>query len=147
MNNSKELTRIFGLNLQCRRKRLHMTQEMLAERIGIGQQSLSRMERGGIAPKFERLQDIADALQCSVMELFNDPDLNYGEGRFAANHDALSCPASESFDGKRRFQTSLFMSHVEDLTSEEMEAVIRIVEEVSSVFKNNRAGKRQKIFL
>lgn len=31
---------------------------------------MSRIERGQIAPKFERLENIANILQCSVAELF-----------------------------------------------------------------------------
>ncbi len=65
-----ELSVVFGSNIQRKRKQLGMTQDELAEHLGIGQQSLSRMERGTMAPKFERLQDIASVLHCSVPELF-----------------------------------------------------------------------------
>ncbi len=40
------LTKIFGNNIRKRRKGLYLTQVELAERLGIGQQSLSRIERG-----------------------------------------------------------------------------------------------------
>ena len=53
-----ELSVIFGNNIHRKRKQLGLTQDELAEKLGIGQQSLSRMERGTMAPKFERLQDI-----------------------------------------------------------------------------------------
>ncbi len=52
------LTKIFGNNIRKRRKGLYLTQVELAERLGIGQQSLSRIERGVTAPKFERLEEI-----------------------------------------------------------------------------------------
>lgn len=65
-----ELSVIFGNNIHRKRKQLGLTQDELAEKLGIGQQSLSRMERGTMAPKFERLQDIADILHCPVSELF-----------------------------------------------------------------------------
>ncbi len=61
---------IFGNNIQRKRKQLGLTQDELAELLGIGQQSLSRMERGTMAPKFDRLEDIASALHCPVSELF-----------------------------------------------------------------------------
>lgn len=75
-DDTNSLTRLVGRNIYSKRKRLGMTQEKLAELIGIGQQSLSRMEKGRIAPKFERLQIIADTLGCPVADLFreNDPD-------------------------------------------------------------------------
>lgn len=66
--NSTSIT--FGKNVCSRRKKLRFTQEELAEKLGIGQQSLSRIERGQIAPKFERLIDFASTLQCSVADLF-----------------------------------------------------------------------------
>ena len=60
----------FGASLSERRKLLGMSQETLAERVGISQESLCRMERGFIAPRFERLQLFADALGCSIADLF-----------------------------------------------------------------------------
>ena len=65
------LTKIFGNNIRKRRKGLYLTQVELAERLGIGRQSLSRIERGVTAPKFERLEEIEDVLQCSVSALFH----------------------------------------------------------------------------
>lgn len=59
-----------------KRKSRGFTQEELAEKVGIGQQSLSRMEQGHIAPKFERLQDFAEALNCPVADLFRTGDKN-----------------------------------------------------------------------
>jgi len=53
-----------------KRKQLGLTQDELAELLRIGQQSMSRIERGVMAPKFERLQEIAQMLHCSVPELF-----------------------------------------------------------------------------
>ncbi|MFI3271676.1 MAG: helix-turn-helix transcriptional regulator [Pseudomonadota bacterium] len=63
-----------GQAIYNRRKMLGLSQEKLAEMVDIGQQSLSRMEQGKIAPKFERLQLFADALQCRVIDLFMPPE-------------------------------------------------------------------------
>ncbi len=71
---SQTLTKIVGSTIHKRRKSLEMSQEQLAEFVGIGQQSLSRMEQGIIAPKFERLQQFADALHCRVVDLFSPPE-------------------------------------------------------------------------
>ncbi len=57
-----------------KRKLLKMSQEELAERVGISQESLSRMEKGVIAPRFERLQLFAEALECSIADLFRGED-------------------------------------------------------------------------
>lgn len=70
MSQGRTLSKLIGVNIQERRKKLGLTQESLAEKIGVGQQSLSRMERGDIAPKLERLPEVAATLQCSVADLF-----------------------------------------------------------------------------
>ncbi len=70
----KNLTQLLGRNIQQKRKRLGLTQEELAERVNIGQQSLSRMEQGHIAPKIERLQLFADTLGCPVADLFRSEE-------------------------------------------------------------------------
>ena len=71
---SNSLAQKVGQAICLRRKTLAMSQEELAEKVGIGQQSLSRMEQGKIAPKFERLQLFADALDCRVIDLFSAPE-------------------------------------------------------------------------
>lgn len=74
--NSDTLTRMVGMVICQRRKSLGMTQEELAEKVGIGQQSLSRIEQGRTAPRFERLPIFANALDCRVVDLFTLPHLS-----------------------------------------------------------------------
>jgi transcriptional regulator with XRE-family HTH domain len=100
------LTRLVGRNIYNKRKRLGLTQEELAERIGIGQQSLSRMEKGRIAPKFERLQIIADTLECPVTDLFREDD-----GDTSALVERIA-DMLQGLDARRR---ELVFSHVEGL--------------------------------
>ncbi len=64
---------LVGENIVRRRKLRNLTQEVLADLIGVGQQSLSRMEKGRIEPQFDRLQKLADALHCPIHELFQRP--------------------------------------------------------------------------
>ncbi len=56
---------IVSENISDRRRRLGLSQKKLAERLEISQDAMARMEKGRIAPKMGRLQDIADTLQCS----------------------------------------------------------------------------------
>ena len=65
-----KLTISLGMAITERRKQKGLTQAQLAGLLGISQVSLSQMENGLIAPKLARLQDIADALSCSVADLF-----------------------------------------------------------------------------
>jgi transcriptional regulator with XRE-family HTH domain len=57
-----------------RRRQLGITQESLAEKLGVVHESVSKMEQGSIAPKFDRLPAIAAALNCSIPDLFRLPD-------------------------------------------------------------------------
>ena len=68
----KPVAELFGSVVAERRKRLGMSQEELAEQVGISQESLSRMEKGYISPRFERLDAFAAALGCSLPELFGE---------------------------------------------------------------------------
>lgn len=69
----KDLPKILGANIAARRTRLGLTQAQLAERLDIGQDALSRMEKGVISPKISRLPILAFTLGCSVAELFRTP--------------------------------------------------------------------------
>ena len=76
LNETKQLTEIVGYNILSRRKKRKLTQEALADMVGIGQQSLSRMEKGKIAPRFDRLQRFAEVLGCTVADLFKEKEVN-----------------------------------------------------------------------
>ena len=75
----RPLSRTVGLIIAKKRKELGLSQEELAERVGISQESLSRMEKGAIAPKFERLQAFADAFNCQVADLFAAKEYTHSE--------------------------------------------------------------------
>jgi transcriptional regulator with XRE-family HTH domain len=47
-----------------------LTQADMAEKLGMGGDSLSRIENGVVAPRFYRLGEIADILDCHVADLF-----------------------------------------------------------------------------
>lgn len=55
--------------IKTRREALGLTQEALAERLGIATKNLQRLERGGENPTVLRLQRIAELLQCQVEQL------------------------------------------------------------------------------
>ncbi len=114
----RNLTKQVGKNIQMRRKKLALSQERMAERIGIGQQSLSSMERGAIAPKFERLPVIAETLNCSVADLFRISEKD-----------------------RERFE-SIVSDLVNDLDAEERAAILEIIARMAHVFKVHRQSDR-----
>jgi transcriptional regulator with XRE-family HTH domain len=82
----------FGAIVSERRRLLGMSQELLAERVDISQESLSRMEKGLIAPRFERLQLFADALECSISDLFREQS---EASEWAATMEKMISPLSD----------------------------------------------------
>ena len=88
----KPVMALFGATVSEKRKLLGISQETLAERVGISQESLSRMEKGFIAPRFERLQLFADALMCSISDLFRGQS---EAGEWAAAMEKIISPLSD----------------------------------------------------
>lgn len=66
----QHLASIVGANIAALRAKRGWNQTQLAEKLGMGPDSLSRMERGLVAPRFGRLERIAETLACPVAELF-----------------------------------------------------------------------------
>ena len=66
----QDVAALVGGNITARRKLLQYTQAELAEKLNMGPDSLSRIEKGVVAPRFQRLADIAAALDCPIAELF-----------------------------------------------------------------------------
>ena len=61
----------FGKRLQALRLQAGMTQEELANEIGVTVESISNIERGVYGPKFDNLEKLAAVLDVQVMELFD----------------------------------------------------------------------------
>lgn len=91
VRDSHSQTAKLGKKICSRRKKLGMTQEQLAERLGVVHQALSRIEQGHTAPKMDRLPAIAKALQCTVSDLFRDE----AETDYASRMDDLLSGLSE----------------------------------------------------
>lgn len=72
----RHVARLFGERIAAKRKEKGITQEALAEKLGISQESLCRMEKGLISPRFERLLDFSKALDCPIADLFAKPVKN-----------------------------------------------------------------------
>lgn len=66
-----ELKENFGLRLQQLRLDAQMTQEQLADEVGLTVESISNIERGIFGPKFDNLEKIARAFDVEVKELFD----------------------------------------------------------------------------
>jgi transcriptional regulator with XRE-family HTH domain len=67
-----EESELAGLIAKCvskRRMAKGLTQEEVAELLGIGQEAVSRIERGVTMPTISRLVELSEVLECGVDEL------------------------------------------------------------------------------
>lgn len=68
--NMGQLKKQFGQRIQTLRRSEKMTQEQLANDVGITIESISNIERGIHGPTFDNLEKIANALKMPVKSLF-----------------------------------------------------------------------------
>jgi transcriptional regulator with XRE-family HTH domain len=105
----KSLAKVIGENIARQRRKIGLTQRQLAERLDIGQDALSRMEKGSISPKIARLRDFSAALECSVASFFHEQDENV----------------------KQRTETIAEL--IQPMSAQEQDAVVRIVRELAGM--------------
>lgn len=94
-----------------RRKALGLSQKELALRLGITQDALNRMEKGHIAPKLSRFEDLALHLNCPVSYFFHSAAVG--------GHDCSSAIADM----------------LAPLSEELQESIVRIVGEIIHTIK------------
>lgn len=67
---SVSLAVIFGSNLRHHRKARHLTQDALAEMVGLSSEMISKIERGIAAPSFATVEKLSDVLQVPEVAFF-----------------------------------------------------------------------------
>lgn len=71
----KALAEAVGRAVAKQRVRCGMTQEAVAEILGVGNEAVSRIERGVVIPTVLRLFDFASIFGCEAAELLNEASL------------------------------------------------------------------------
>lgn len=71
MKEQKNTLRLFGRRLKELRTKNKITQEKLAEIIGVEQQQICRIEKGGCFTTIDNLERLSKTLNVPVDELFN----------------------------------------------------------------------------
>ena len=66
------LSEVVGKNIQACRKAKGMTQNVLAQELGVEGETISRYERGTVAPSFPQLEKICAVLDIAAWVLFSD---------------------------------------------------------------------------
>ena len=67
------------MNLRQIRKKKHKTQKELSEAVGVNQSSISHFEKGIRNPSIHIAKALAKELDCTIDELFQDPEEDLSE--------------------------------------------------------------------
>ena len=70
MYDSKEILKQFGRNVKAERVRAGYTQEILAEKMGVNREFISRIERGMENMSLAKIVALANFLQTNIQNLF-----------------------------------------------------------------------------
>lgn len=70
MYDSKEILKQFGRNVKAERVRAGYTQEILAEKMGVNREFISRIERGMENMSLAKIVVLANFLQTNIQNLF-----------------------------------------------------------------------------
>lgn len=69
---SKQLAELVGQAIARQRIRCKLSQEQVAEKLGIGSEAVSRIERGVVVPNIERLIELATVFGCETADLLTE---------------------------------------------------------------------------
>jgi transcriptional regulator with XRE-family HTH domain len=91
----KEVTDMFGENLKILRQEKGMSQEILAQKLNIVRQTVSKWEKGLSVPDAEMLVDIAELFEVPVSELLgvkinNEKEINEVAAQLALLNEQLA---------------------------------------------------------
>ncbi|EPW8903519.1 helix-turn-helix domain-containing protein [Pseudomonas sp. GD04087] len=93
-NDLKRLAVLTGKAIAKHRIRMGLTQEEVGVRLGIGNEAVSRIERGLRKPNIERLIEFASIFECDLAELLTEMSPRTTE-QSARIHDLLAPLAPE----------------------------------------------------
>ncbi|HDR8994397.1 TPA: helix-turn-helix transcriptional regulator [Burkholderia vietnamiensis] len=113
---SRRLIGKLGPRLAERRRELGLTQSVMAERMGIAEESLSRLESGRVVPTIERLIQFCDVLGLSLDDVLRQ---------------VSAVPSDEA---------KVLMKSIEDLTPAQREVVLANARNLADLLRSQKAG-------
>ena len=66
-------------NFKVLREKIGLSQEELATKLNVSQQSVAKWESGNNMPRADKLPLIADALQCTIYQLYDGDAVNVNQ--------------------------------------------------------------------
>jgi putative transcriptional regulator len=70
MRKNAKLPKVLGMKIQKNRKELGLTQEDVADKVGISRAYMGYIEQGRYAPSLEVLEKVAKALKSPISDFF-----------------------------------------------------------------------------
>jgi transcriptional regulator with XRE-family HTH domain len=95
LRRERNLAKQLGAAIARKRENLGLTQEQVAELFGIGNQAISRIERGAVMPTIPRLFEFADVFKCGVDELLLKASDRDGDQAVALGRELASLQSSD----------------------------------------------------
>lgn len=82
----KRLASNIGKSIAKQRIRSQLTQEEVAERLGIGNEAVSRIERGKVIPNIVRLLELAEIFNCEAASLLGQASTHLDDQSSRVKH-------------------------------------------------------------
>jgi transcriptional regulator with XRE-family HTH domain len=82
----KRLADSIGRAIAKQRVRSQLTQEEVAERLGVGNEAVSRIERGRVIPNIVRLIELAEIFNCEAAELLGQASFHIDDQSRRVKH-------------------------------------------------------------
>ena len=120
------------------RKQAGLSQEKMAEKIGVSRQAITKWENGTGTPDIANLMAIADLFQISVDELLSSEKSEKKQADYI-----YESRTEYDIDGKKNFDIKLGGAHTVDLKAYSGEKIV--VELFSNVYKKLQADYKVKI--
>ncbi|MBB4868274.1 transcriptional regulator with XRE-family HTH domain [Pseudomonas nitritireducens] len=113
----KAVAESIGRAIARQRVRCEMTQEQVAEQLGVGNEAVSRIERGVVMPTVLRLLELAAIFDCEAAELLSEASLRTTD------------------------QASRLAQLLSGLKDHDRQLVVGIVEQLSERLRSQKAAK------
>ena len=86
------------------RKKQNLTQEQLAEKLGVSSKSISRWENGKTLPDYSLIKDLCKTLNISINELFSGEKIESKNFKEIADNNLLNALENSSFTLKEKIK-------------------------------------------
>lgn len=109
-SDKNEFRKRLGQSIAQQRETAGLTQEQVADYLGIGNEAVSRIERGIVEPSSVRLMELADIFNCSVTVFFEEssPRINDSLSLLVKQMDGLNI-GQQQFVIKQAIELSQFL--------------------------------------